>query len=221
MSAREVLPCVKIRSLRFGIRSSRLCGLPADRLSTSPRISARYILSRISRFFGVSIVVGLRAHSTTISMPCLVISGGVRWPIGVLSSSFAECRGHVGRGFDHGLADGGILHRFEERVCLVAGLMRVAQASASLCRAPVTAGPSLAARSARPAASCIRSLRSRVFVAAVWACTASDVFFADLQAFLEAAAHQAGPDHIGPHACLERFRPDALGLERLGQLVRR
>src|ERR1700726_2045801 len=46
-----------------------------------------YILSRISFFFGVSTVVGFLPHSATISTPCLVISGGVKWPIGVLSST--------------------------------------------------------------------------------------------------------------------------------------
>src|SRR5437868_1275421 len=45
------------------------------------------IFSRTSRFFGVSTVVGLRPHSATISTPCLVTSGAVRWPTGVLSSS--------------------------------------------------------------------------------------------------------------------------------------
>src|SRR5215510_10255046 len=44
------------------------------------------ILSRISFFFGVSMVVLLRAHKATISMPCLVFSGGVRRPTGVFSS---------------------------------------------------------------------------------------------------------------------------------------
>src|SRR5579871_665922 len=44
-----------------------------------------YILSRISRFLGVSTLVGSFAHSTTISIPCRVTSGGVRWPIAVLS----------------------------------------------------------------------------------------------------------------------------------------
>src|SRR5579864_6739214 len=46
-----------------------------------------YILSRTSFFFGVSMVVGSRPHKATISTPCLVNSGGVRWPTGVLSSN--------------------------------------------------------------------------------------------------------------------------------------
>src|ERR1700722_8722790 len=45
------------------------------------------ILSRISFFLGVSTLVGSLAHSTTISMPCLVTSGGVRWPICMPSST--------------------------------------------------------------------------------------------------------------------------------------
>src|SRR6202000_976250 len=34
-----------------------------------------YIFSRISRFFGVSTLVGSFEHTTTISTPCFVISG--------------------------------------------------------------------------------------------------------------------------------------------------
>src|SRR5262249_1835176 len=60
------------------------------------RISARYafdfasyfsanIFWRTSCFFGVSTVVLLRAQRTTISMPCLVVSGGVSRPTGVFS----------------------------------------------------------------------------------------------------------------------------------------
>src|ERR1700760_4525034 len=60
------------------------------------RICARYafdlasnlvanILSRMAFFCGVSTVVGLRPHRATISTPCLVTSGVVRCPIGVLS----------------------------------------------------------------------------------------------------------------------------------------
>src|SRR4029077_4504117 len=46
-----------------------------------------YIFSRISFFFGVSTVVGSLPHNTTISTPCFVTSGGVKWPTGVLSST--------------------------------------------------------------------------------------------------------------------------------------
>src|SRR5579872_171079 len=51
-----------------------------------------YIFSRTSLFLGESTVVGSLPHNTTISTPCFVISGGVRWPIGVLSStSLSTC----------------------------------------------------------------------------------------------------------------------------------
>src|ERR1700676_120784 len=42
-----------------------------------------YIFSRISFFFGVSTVVGSFPHNATISTPCFVSSGGVKWPTGV------------------------------------------------------------------------------------------------------------------------------------------
>ena len=48
-----------------------------------------------------------------------------------------------------------------------------------------------------------------------------DVLLADLQALLVASAHQAGPDHIGPDARLQRVGPDALAFERFRQLLRR
>ena len=48
-----------------------------------------------------------------------------------------------------------------------------------------------------------------------------NVFLADLQALLEAAAHQAAPDHLGLEAGLQRFRPDTLALQGFGQLVGR
>src|SRR5439155_5765356 len=51
------------------------------------------ILSRISLFFGVSTVVGFLAHSATISTPCFVTSGGVKWPTGVLSSTSRRTAG--------------------------------------------------------------------------------------------------------------------------------
>ena len=77
-----------------------------------------------------------------------------------------------------------------------------------------------AARPARPAASCIRSLGfSAVFVAAFLG-RRSDFFFADLKAFLVSAANQVAPHHVGPDARLERLGTNALGLQRLRQLVR-
>ena len=39
--------------------------------------------------------------------------------------------------------------------------------------------------------------------------------------FLEAAAHQAAPDHFGLEAGLQRFRPDTLALQRFGELLGR
>src|SRR3954464_15204094 len=39
-------------------------------------------------------MVGLREHSTTISMPALVVSGAVRWPIGVSSRTLRSASGN-------------------------------------------------------------------------------------------------------------------------------
>src|SRR5437899_12365822 len=80
-------PDVSARGLAMRQRYSTIAAL---------RTSCRYafdfawnlsanILSRISLFFGVSTVVGFLAHSATISTPCFVTSGGVKWPTGVLS----------------------------------------------------------------------------------------------------------------------------------------
>ena len=48
-----------------------------------------------------------------------------------------------------------------------------------------------------------------------------NVFLADLQALLEAAAHQTAPDHLGLEAGLQRFRPDTAALQGLGELLGR
>src|SRR5262245_15123479 len=51
-----------------------------------PTYFSTNLLSRTYFVFGVSMVVLLRAHKATISIPCLVVSGGVRRPTGVFSS---------------------------------------------------------------------------------------------------------------------------------------
>ena len=69
-----------------GTRSSRLCGCRSDRLLLRLVFLGVHLFP-ISRFFGVSTLVGFRSHNATISTPCLVISGGVKRPTGVLSRS--------------------------------------------------------------------------------------------------------------------------------------
>ena len=114
------------------------------------------------------------AHSATISTPCLVISGGVRWPIGVLSSTSRSAGGMSAEVLVDDVADRGVLHRLETANWPP---RRSARARAGL-RLPFAAlrsrpAPSRAARSARSAASCIRSPRSRSFSPASWAAAAT------------------------------------------------
>src|SRR6476659_7874886 len=81
-------PDVSARGLAMHQRYSIIAALRTSRKYDFDFASyfSAYILSRISRFFGVSTVVGFLAHSATISTPCFVTSGGVKWPTGVLLS---------------------------------------------------------------------------------------------------------------------------------------
>ncbi len=134
------------------------CGFPADRPSTSPRTSAR-TTCRGSRVSAASpSLVGLRSHSATISTPCLVTSGGVRWPIGVLSSMLSAAA--AGRSADVLIDDcrGSRRRSWFGRYLLASSQLwtRLRRASASLRR---DSGRRGAARAAPPgrSAACLYS----------------------------------------------------------------
>ncbi len=160
------------------------------------------------------------SHNATISTPCLVISGGVRWPIGVLSSKSRSGPGMSAEVLVTMSRIAAFCIVLEIGVGLVAGLDALAHGSASFLRSSIAEGAD--PRGTISTIGC--SLYSK---ASIWVVLAAflgrgvDVFFADLQAFLEAAAHQAAPDHFGLEARLQRIGPNALALQRLGQLIGR
>src|ERR1700690_3987935 len=109
MSAREALPYVN------DIRSSRLCVLPAGTISTSPRIFRRIDGGRVPS-----------AQHNHLH-PLLGHLGRGQMADRSAVEQFTKRRGYVGRGLGYGISYRGVLHRFEERIGLDAGLYASAQ----------------------------------------------------------------------------------------------
>ena len=134
----------------------------------------------------------------------------------------AENGRKVGGGLDHGVPYRGILHGFEKRIRLIAGLHARAQRF-GLLAADFRGRGRRAARHDqhdRPHLIFEAFGLRLVLVIGIDLDGGGDVLFADLQALLEPAAHQTAPHHVGLDAGLERFRADALGFERLRQQLR-
>ena len=134
----------------------------------------------------------------------------------------AENGRNVGGGLDHRIPYRGILHGFEKRNCFIAGLHASAQRF-GLLAADFRGRGRRAARHDqhdRPHLIFEAFGLRLILVVGIDLDRRGNVFLADLQALLEPASHQAAPHHLGLDAGLQRFRPDALALERLGELIR-
>ena len=196
VSASGLWPCI------YDIRSSRHRGLPSD--TSSPCVS--YFSRTACRGLRASpavVVLGVRPHSATISTPCLVTSGGVSWPTGVLSSS---SRSTAGKSAD-------VLHHLS-----LMTPSRIARNSALACSQLWTRARSVSASfSCASIADWRRPLRHEqhhrphlVFEAVGFLAVAlhldrrCDVLLADDQALPEASAHQLVqicPPSGAPSAC--------------------